>query len=78
MASHPARPSWQNMPSAGSTGGGTSHPARPFGTEGAGVTPATSHPGFSRTGRATPLGTTPTRSPEMTPPPSIDGDGSRE
>jgi hypothetical protein len=50
------------------------HPARPYEDEGAGVTPATSHPGYGRTGRQKPLGDTPTRVPELTPPPIIDGD----
>lgn len=66
MANHPARPTWGPLPSPGSTGGGSTHPDRPYGTPGAGVTPGP-YAGHSRTGRQTPIGPMPTRAPEMSP-----------
>lgn len=76
MAKHPARP-YEGGPIAPSSGSRDSHPARPYGDEGAGVTPSSSHGNWGRQGRKTPLGPMPTRSPEMTPPPIIGGDDTR-
>lgn len=66
MAAHPTRPSWQPMPSAGNTGGGTSHPARPFGSAGGNINQTSI--GHGRMGQKTPLPSMPTRSGNLSRP----------